>query len=265
MISSLANPQVKRVRRLQTSKRFRSQEQIFIIEGTRMIQELAAGAAWPEALYCTRDWLSDPVHERILAEANLSSTLVTNEVMAAMSSTETAPGILAAVPMNPRPLPEEPELILILDALTNPGNLGSVLRTAGAAPVDAVLLAPGCVDIYNPKVVRGAMGAHFRLPFRSLTWQEIKDYCRSTAVWLSMAAGDLVYTDVSWRQPSALIIGNEAQGAGVEAQKAAQGSVYIPMARATESLNAATAAAVILFEAARQRKFPLYAQSETHH
>jgi TrmH family RNA methyltransferase len=189
-------------------------------------------------------------------ETNAGREMVTDEVMAAMSSTETAPGILATVPMDPLPLPETSGLVLILDALTTPGNMGTMLRTAGAAPVNAVLLAPGCVDVYNPKVVRAAMGAHFRLPFSMLGWPEIVAYCGQNTIWLSEAGADNIYTEVEWRRPSALIIGNEARGASNEARHAAQGSISIPMARATESLNAAAAAAVILFEAARQRGFP---------
>lgn len=258
MISSLANPQVKRIRRLQNSRRFRSQEQTFIIEGTRMIQELASSAEMPEALFYTQEWLSDAVHRSILETSDMRGEPVTNEIMAAMSSTETAPGVLAAVPMKPLPLPSEPKLVLILDAVTTPGNVGTMLRTAGAAAVDAVLLAPGCVDVYNPKVVRGAMGAHFRLPCSHLPWPEIEDYCRLTTIWLADVEGDKAYHDVEWRSPSSIIIGNEARGAGHEARQAAQGTIYIPMARATESLNAASAAAVLIFEAARQKGFPLY-------
>ncbi len=221
-----------------------------------MIQELASGAAKSETIYFTEAWLANPDHESLLDETSMSRESVTDEVMAAMSSTETAPGVLATVPMDPLPLPETSELVLILDALTTPGNMGTMLRTAGAAPVGAVLLAPGCVDVYNSKVIRAAMGAHFRLPFSDLDWPEIVAYCSQNTIWLSEAWADNVYTELDWRQPSALIIGNEARGASNEARHAAQGSISIPMARATESLNASAAAAVILFEAARQRDFP---------
>ena len=255
MISSLANPQVKRIRRLQKDKNFRYREQAFIVEGTRMIVELSAGSGRPQSVYCTEDWLANPSQKAILEEANLSSELVTNEVLAAMSDTETASGVLAVVSMNPLPLPSQPTWVLILDALTTPGNMGTILRTAGAAAVDAILLAPGCVDVYNPKVVRGAMGAHFRLPIHHLDWDEIVGYCTPLAIWLSEAGEGIIYTEVDWQQASALIIGNEARGAGREAHRAARGSVFIPMAKATESLNAATASAVLMFEAFRQRGF----------
>ena len=255
MISSLANAQVKRVRRLQKDKRFRNLEQSFVIEGARMIQELSANPNRTKTLYYTADWLADSQHKAIQSEAHLRGELVTNEVMASMSSTETAPGILAVVAMKPLPMPSQPTLVLVLDAVTTPGNLGTMLRTAGASAVDAVLLAPGCVDVYNPKVVRGAMGAHFRVPIRHFDWQEIVDYCKPVDIWLTEADGRNNYAETDWRQPCALIVGNEARGAGVEARQAAFGSVAIPMAKDTESLNAATAAAVILFEAFRQRGF----------
>ncbi|MFL7838472.1 MAG: TrmH family RNA methyltransferase [Candidatus Promineifilaceae bacterium] len=255
MISSLANPQVKRIRRLQKNKRYRYREQAFVVEGTRLFQELAVNPERPKTTFYTQDWLADAAHEAIIAEKNLAGEVVTNEVMAAMSDTESASGVLAVTSMSPIPLPDQPSMVLILDAITTPGNLGTMLRTAGAARVDAVLLAPDCVDPYNPKVVRGAMGAHFRLPIQQLDWQEIIAYCHSLKIWVSEAAGGEIYTRVDWRQPSALIVGNEARGAGSESQKAAHGSVVVPMAGGTESLNAATASAVILYEALRQRNF----------
>ncbi len=255
MISSLANAQVKHIRRLQNDKRFRYREKTFVIEGTRLLLELIANPSQAKKIYYTQDWLADPNQQAILEEAELGGELVTNEVMAEMSTTETASGVLASAAMNQLPVPAQPTMLLILDAVTTPGNMGTMLRTAGASAVDAVLLAPGCVDIYNPKVIRGAMGAHFRLPLRHCNWQEISEYCDTVAVWLSDTNGTVRYTDIDWQQPSALIVGNEARGAGKEAQLAAQGTAIIPMADATESLNAATAAAVILFEAFRQRGF----------
>jgi TrmH family RNA methyltransferase len=157
--------------------------------------------------------------------------------------------------MIPIPLPTQPSLVLILDAISTPGNLGTMMRTAGAAGIDSVLLAPGCVDAYNPKVIRGAMGAHFRLPIHHLDWEEIANYCQSLDIWVAETANGIIYTEVPWRQPSAIIIGNEAWGAGIEAHSVAKGSIIIPMAGGTESLNAATASAVLLFEAFRQRGF----------
>jgi TrmH family RNA methyltransferase len=255
MISSLANPQVKRIRRLQKDKRFRYREQAFVVEGTRLLQELTTDPRRPKLTFYTQDWLANAAHKSILKQANLDGDLVTNEVMAAMSDTETASGVLAVTSMDPIPLPAQPSMVLILDAVKTPGNLGTMMRTACAAGIDAVLLAPGCVDVYNPKVVRGAMGTHFRLPVQHLDWGGIASYCKSLNIWVAELVDGIVYTEVAWRKPSAVIIGNEARGAGSKAHNTAQGSVFIPMAKGTESLNAATASAVILFEAFRQRDF----------
>jgi TrmH family RNA methyltransferase len=149
----------------------------------------------------------------------------------------------------PRPGP-----ILVLDQLRDPGNLGTILRSAEAAGAGEVVLAPGTVDLYNPKVVRGAIGAHFRLPVADLEWPAIGERVMGRAVWLADASGDMLYDAVDWRAPSALIVGGEAAGAGDHAAALATGRVCIPMAGNTESLNAAMAATVIMFEAARQRR-----------
>jgi TrmH family RNA methyltransferase len=173
--------------------------------------------------------------------------------MAAMSDTETAPGVLAVLPIAPRPLPAAPSLLVILDSVANPGNLGSILRTAAAAGVDGVLLGPGCVDAYNPKVVRGSMGAVLRLPVWAENWEVIGRLAAGLDVWLAAARDGTTYTAVDWHRPSALLIGSEAQGAGAQAERLATGRVTIPMRDETESLNAAMAAGILLFEAARQR------------
>ena len=253
MIRSLANTKVKQVRRLQSDRRFRAREKAFVVEGTRWLAELVQWAESPQIIFYTEDWLDTPAHGDILQQLDAPAQSVSAKVMAAMSATTTAPGVLAVVPAYSRPLPENPSLLLILDRLKTPGNLGTMLRTAAAAGVDGVLLAPGSVDAYNPKVVRGSMGALLRLPVEQAGWLEIAERVAGLQVWLAAADGDVSYTAVNWQEPSALIIGSEAWGAGDEAQRVASGRIAIPMQAATESLNAAVAAGVILFEAVRQR------------
>jgi TrmH family RNA methyltransferase len=109
------------------------------------------------------------------------------------------------------------------------------------------------VDPYNPKVVRGSMGAILRLPLRPATWDEIEQLVHGLDIWLAAARDGVAYTAVDWRRPSALLIGGEARGAGAAAERIASGRVTIPMRDATESLNAALAAGILLFEVARQR------------
>jgi TrmH family RNA methyltransferase len=253
MIESTKNPKVKRIRRLLSDRRFRHREGAYVVEGTRWLAELDASGLRPQLVLATRSWLE--------AEGNMALAAILPEpvvessqgVMAWASDAETPPGVLAVVPMTPRPLPEEPTLLLIVDGMKNPGNLGALLRTAAAAGADAVLLAPGCVDVYNPKVIRGGMGAHLRLPIAALSWPDIEALTAPLVTWLAVAAGETRYDNVDWRRPSALIVGGEASGAGREANALATGRLRIPMHNETESLNAAAAAAIILFEAARQR------------
>jgi TrmH family RNA methyltransferase len=142
---------------------------------------------------------------------------------------------------------------LILDRVRDPGNLGTILRTALAARVEQVLLTPGTVDLTNPKAVRAAMGAHLHLPVAQLGWEPIAGVTAGCDVWLAEASGDAFYTAVDWTRPVALIVGGEASGAGRQARSLAQASVSIPMSADVDSLNTAVATAVILFEVARQR------------
>jgi RNA methyltransferase, TrmH family len=151
------------------------------------------------------------------------------------------------------------DFILVLDAIRDPGNLGTILRTAAAAEVQGVILASGCVDPFSPKVLRSAMGAHFRLPLLVLDWTEIEALLKlgrtqpGVKIYLSEAESSLTYTRADFRSPAALIIGGEAEGAGMEAQRLAEERIHIPMAPGIESLNAAVAAAILMFEVVRQR------------
>jgi RNA methyltransferase, TrmH family len=253
MITSASNPKVKYVRRLLADRRFREREAAFVVEGGRWLAELARFGLAPRLLLATEIWLDQPENRALLAPLAAEPTLVSEVVLAHASDTESPAGVLAVAPMAPGPLPASPTLLLILDAVANPGNLGTMLRTAAAAGVEGVILAPGCVDAYNPKVVRGGMGAQLRLAVQSAGWAEIGRLTSGQRVWLAAAGGATLYHHVDWRQPSALIVGSEASGVGPEARELAQGRVSIPMNGETESLNAAVAAGVILFEAARQR------------
>ncbi|MEW5985502.1 MAG: RNA methyltransferase [Chloroflexota bacterium] len=254
MITSPTNPKIRYVRRLQDERRFREQERAFVVEGTRWLMELPAVHRRPLLVLYTESWAQSPAAVQTLATIAGPSLLVSEAAMRAASDTQTPAGVLAVVAIETIPLPPQPTLVLILDQIANPGNLGAILRTAAAAGVDGVLLAPGCVDAYNPKVVRGGMGAHLRLPIQAADWPVIGEMTAQMDRWLATVGGQLPYTSVDWRRPAALIIGSEAEGAGDQAQRLATGRLFIPMRAATESLNAAVAAGVILFEAVRQRE-----------
>jgi RNA methyltransferase, TrmH family len=257
MITSLSNVKVKHVRRLQNDRRFRNREKRYVVEGTRWLTEILGLARPPKMVFYTEHWQKTADHNQILQQLTRLGQfipLLTNEaVMQGMSDTSTPAGILAVMKMEPRPLPESPTLLLLLDGISTPGNLGTMLRTAAAAGADGVLLGPGSVDVYNPKVVRGSMGAHLRLPIHSQSWAEMAQTVKGMQVWVATVEAKMNYTAVNWQQPSALIIGSEAAGASPEALAIATGNLTIPMQATTESLNAAMAAGIILFEAVRQR------------
>ncbi len=125
---------------------------------------------------------------------------------------------------------------------------------AAAAGVDLAILAPGCADPYNPKALRAGMGAHFRLPVVEATWAEIAGYCAPLTLYAADAEGEANYDAVDWLKPWGVIVGSEAHGLSADATQLAATRVAIPMAAATESLNAMVAASIILFEAARQHR-----------
>ena len=254
MITSTSNSRIKEIRKLQSDRRTREQERLFVAEGDRWAQELGRLQVHPELVVTTPHWQAQPDHAEWLAQLKAPHLPVNEAVMASISDTQTPPGFLAVIAQPAWQLPPQPTLLLILDQVQNPGNLGTMLRTAAASGVAAVLLTPGCVDAYNPKTVRGGMGAHLRLPLLRQTWEEIAAATHTLSVWLASVEHPATpYTQVNWREPSALVIGSEAHGVGDEAKKLARGRVTIPMHANTESLNAAVAAAVILFEAQRQR------------
>jgi TrmH family RNA methyltransferase len=257
MITSLRNDKVRLVRSLQERRRTREREGSFVAEGLRLNSEVIQSGITPEFIFYTSSAAEDPRIAALLAhwtEAGVDVFEVDEPVLEACSDTETPQGVLAVVPIPRLSPPPSPDLTLVLDRLRDPGNLGTILRTALATGVDQVLLAPGTVDFTNPKVVRAGAGAHVRLPVEGLGWQEIAERIGGCRVYLAAAGGEQVYTQVDWREPAALVIGGEAAGAGKRAWDLAEVGVSIPMAPGVESLNAAIAAAVILFEAVRQRR-----------
>lgn len=248
MITSLQNDRVKLAYGLITGSKSRRKLGKIALEGIRLVRDAVDAGYLPEFI------LYDP--EAVdLSTFNLPADLLLDaspEVLRHISATEQPQGVVGVFPMPTPSLPRAPRRVLILDALRDPGNLGTILRTAAAAGVEVVLLAPGCVDPYNDKVLRAGMGAHFRVPVAPRKWDEIAAYCDGLAVYLADMDGDVAYDSADWSNGWALIVGGEAHGASELAISLASQRVSIPMAAATESLNAASATAVVLFEAARQ-------------
>jgi len=184
MITSIHNERIKYTRSL-GRRRVRQREGRFVVEGTRLVEEVVRAGIKPTLVLYTESWSSSPAARSLapaLDQAEGGGWLVSEAVLAACADTQAPQGVLAIVPF--MSIPPRTGMVLILDQVRDPGNLGTILRSAEAAGVGQVLLTPGTVDAFSPKVVRGAMGAHFRLPFAHLDWAEITERIAERAVWL---------------------------------------------------------------------------------
>ncbi len=227
-----------------------------MLEGARLIAEAVRAQLLPAMVFYERAAFDTDANLRALVVAMQKQTRqvyeINAQVMRALADTETPQGIAAVFPMPQIPLPSQPQLLLILDRIRDPGNLGTMLRTAWAANVSAVLLAPETADAFNPKVVRAGMGAHFHVPLQTASWDEIAARVQDMPrVYLGDASGQMPYTRADWSPPLALIVSNEAEGACADARRIATRVISIPMPGTAESLNAAVAAGILLFEAIR--------------
>jgi RNA methyltransferase, TrmH family len=255
VITSLQNSKIKLVRALLGRAKERRETGAFVVEGVRLVEE-AVNSDWGLQFVLYDNSLSGRGKLQVerLQSRGVDVEPVSESLMKALSETETPQGILAVLTDSRLPIPDSPSFILIPDQIRDPGNLGTLLRTATAAGVHAVLLPPETTDAFAPKVVRSGMGAHFRLPIHPMTWEEIKQMCKSTKlhVYLADMNGKSCW-ETDFRQPLALIVGGEAEGASDEAQKLATHRISIPMAGNVESLNAGVAGSLLMFEVVRQR------------
>lgn len=260
VITSSRNPKIKQIHDLLVHPKARREGQAFVVEGVRLVEEALRSGWEAQCLLYTEDLTPrGQAVVRGFVDRGTVTDVITQQVMKTVSDTETPQGILAVLNINRLPLPPVLDFVLILDGLRDPGNLGTILRTAVAAGVQAVLLSPGSTDPYAPKVVRSAMGAHFHLPLLTMSWSEIRVKVKPSGnnipltVFLADVSGGLPYTQTDFRAPLALLVGGEAEGAGVDAQSLADARVHIDMPGKSESLNAAVAAAILMFEVVRQR------------
>jgi RNA methyltransferase, TrmH family len=257
VISSQSNPHVKHIRSLATGRKDRRRERLFVLEGVRLVADvLAHGGALDLALYAPDQLDETPAGRELRArlEQLPNSFAATAQVVAAAADTIHPQGIVALARW-PEIEPGRPGVILVLDAIQDPGNMGTLLRSAEAVGVAQVLCTAGTVDAYSPKVVRAAMGAHMGIALeQDLSWDETNERLSFVDhIYAADAAATMPYYAADWRQPSALIVGNEAHGLSEAARACASSSIGIPMRGRAESLNAAVAGSVILFEALRQR------------
>jgi len=254
VITSSQNSKLKLVRALMGRAKERREANAFVVEGVRLIED-AINAGWQFQFALYSDGLSERGKALIetLSTKNIEVDDVAGDLLQKLSDTENPQGILAVLESISSPIPDSPNFILIPDQIRDPGNLGTLLRTAAATGVQAIFLPPETTDIFAPKIVRAGMGAHFRLSIHSLTWEEIKIQTKDMDIYIADMDGTSCW-ETDLRKPLALIIGGEAEGASDEAQRLASQKISLPMAGNVESLNAGVAGSVLMFEVVRQRK-----------
>lgn len=259
MITSPANRKVKEVRALFDKASLRAERGLFPIEGVRMFLE--APQTDIEELYVSESFAAraaGEVKEKIEA---LKAETVADNIFAKMSDTKTPQGVLALLRMQRKSLDEVlaegASCFLAVESLQDPGNLGTMLRAGEGAGLSAILANRGTVDVYNPKLIRATMGSIFRIPvvyvddFAAALLQLKQE---GICLYAAALQASVPYDSIDYPEKSAFLIGNEAAGLTAETIAAADQSIHIPMLGQVESLNAAVAASILLYERARQRR-----------
>lgn len=256
MITSSDNPRVKWLRSLQ-EKKGRRHELCFQVEGAILLETALSYGVQPRLVLYDGAALQSTARGRQLLAllAGVVAEEVTPGVLAALSGTVTPQGVIAAfpIPEPPNRLPNQ-HLVVVLDGVRDPGNAGTILRSAQAAACAGVLATTDTVDLFSPKTVRAGMGAHFALPVAcDLSWPAIAELLGGRKTYVAEARTGAPYYEIDWAEPAALVIGNETEGARPQTLHSAAGRVSIPMPGQAESLNAAVAASIVIFESVRQR------------
>jgi RNA methyltransferase, TrmH family len=262
MLTSPQNPLIKHIRKLQQAKYRRSQH-LFLLEGTHLLQE-ACAVGWPLEVICyTPDWQAkqSPSFWAQLQQSGTRLEAVSPAVLTAIATTLSPDGVVTVARSRPSPALRIEQLGLVLEGIQDPGNLGTIIRTAVAAGVDGLLLAAGGVDLENPKVLRSSAGQWFRLPIAttdnlSASLQSYREQGFQLVATLPQAHLD--YWDLDLLSPTLLLLGNEGAGLSQTAIALSTHQVKIPLQPGVESLNVGIAAALILYEAQRQRAVSLH-------
>jgi len=257
VITSSANPTIKLARSLHRRKS-RERERAVLVEGLRSIEAALSSGATPRA------FLIDAAHsselpasliERYAQRARV--LLVEHELFLSATLTEHPQPVAAIVSMPDLPAVRDATLVLAVDGVRDPGNLGTMIRSAAAAGADAVVLLPGTADPFNPKAIRSTAGALFQIPILrvgSIEFAVDRLFAQQPSVLVADANAERSYDEVDWNTPTVIVVGGEAFGVSEESRTYAGMSVMIPIQPGVESLNAGVAASILLFEAVRHRR-----------
>ncbi|MCK8828075.1 RNA methyltransferase [Natroniella acetigena] len=260
-ISSFTNDRVKYLRSLY-QKKYRRQEDKFVLEGVRIIEEALQEQAKVETIFYSDYLLRNRRGRRLLdrlEEGQIELVKLTDDLLQKIADTVSPQGVLAIankVNYDAQILSGVNQLILIVDRVQDPGNLGTIIRTADAAGVDGIIMTKGTVSLYNQKTIRSTMGSLFRVPiFKENNLDKLIESFKEEQIRLIVAdlAGEDYHFNVDYDQSTAIIIGNEAVGPREELLDAADKKIKIPLAGGAESLNVAMATGIIIYEVVRQR------------
>lgn len=256
LIVSRDNSQFKSLKKLALSSRERRKAGKVLLDGAHLITAYAEPIGAPEILVVAASAQERPEIGALLASMPEATTRISlsDALFQELSPVDTPTGILALVAVPEIPLQQAPQCIVLIEAVQDPGNLGSILRSAAAAGVEAAYLSAGCADAWSPKVLRGGMGAHFALPIREGVDLVAVARIFPGEVVVTSLQGDANLFDLDLAGTVAFVVGNEGAGVSQSLHQAATRWVRIPMPGAAESLNVAAAAAVCFFERVRQRQ-----------
>jgi TrmH family RNA methyltransferase len=250
-ITSRDNVLFKQLKKLAESSRERSKQQQTLLDGVHLVNAYIDKFGMPELLIIAEGQSSHEVNGLIQHLSDIPTVMFTTLMFAELTPVASPTGILALINIPHLDVPEIPGFVLLLEDIQDPGNLGGILRTAAAAGVQAVYLSSGCTDAWSPKALRGGQGAHFVLPILErvdlqTTMTDFQGQSLATTL-----AGDSLYA-IDLTQPTAFLIGNEGLGLSQQLLDQASRKISIPMVGNIESLNAAVAASICLFERVRQ-------------
>jgi len=250
MITSTSNGKIKEVVQLQKKSKYRRDKGLYIVEGIKMFSE--ADKDYVEAVYVTEEFMTKASNKELLM--NYEYEVVSENVMKAMSDTVTPQGILCvmrrfAYDLNTILSKKSPRLMLLAD-LQDPGNAGTIIRSAEGAGMDGVIFSNGSVDLYNPKTIRSTMGSIYRVPFAYGDLSKVIESLKEKRVPIyTTDMNGTSYREAEYRNGFAIIIGNEANGVSNEIASMADSVITIPMCGQVESLNASIAASLVMYEA----------------
>ena len=255
-IRSRSNPAVKALVKLAGSSRERRRTGTTLLEGENLLRAYRDSGAVAETIFAGESAFATPQVRDLVENAPARERLLLgDDIVAGISQLVSASGVAAVVRApEPGPMPETLSSCLFLEDVQDPGNLGSILRTAVAAGMAQVFLSPGSVFAWAPKVIRAGMGAHFHLSiFEDVDLAEVARACPGRIVAMEPRAPASIY-ELDLKGPVAWVLGNEGSGLSEKALRIATDRVRIPMPGTAESLNVAAAAAICLFEQVRQQR-----------